>query len=172
VTHVVDELLRHPDALEASRRAALAGDLDTVRAYAWEALRFRPHGALLIRHCVRDTTLGRRRVRAGSQVLVATISAMFDEAAFPKAGRLLADRPDERYLHFGHGLHACFGRHINAVQVTELVAAVVRLPGLRRAPGAAGRIRYDGPFPDRLVVLFDPPDPAEPPSHEMAEAAR
>ena len=110
VTHVVDELLRHPEALAAARRAALDGDLDTVRGYAWEALRFRPHGALLVRHCARDTTLGPRstRVRAGSQVMVSTISAMFDEAAFPQAGRLRPDRPDDRYLHFGHGLHTCF----------------------------------------------------------------
>lgn len=162
VTHVVDELLRRPEALAAARRAALDGDLDTVRGYAWEALRFRPHGILLVRSCARDTTLGRTRVPAGSQVMVATISAMLDEAAFPQADRLLPDRPDDRYLHFGHGLHACLGRHINAVQVSELVAAVVRLPGLRRAEGADGRVSYDGPFPDRLVVAFDPHEPAMP----------
>lgn len=174
VTHVVDELLRHPDALAAARRAALDGDLDTVRGYAWEALRFRPHGALLVRHCARDTTLGRRstRVRAGSQVMVSTISAMFDEVAFPEAGRLRPDRPDERYVHFGHGLHACFGRHINAVQVTELVAAVVRLPGLRRAEGADGRISYDGPFPDRLIVEFDPQGAAVPGPSATVEVSR
>lgn len=162
VTHVVDELLRQPASLAAARRAALDGDLDTVRGYAWEALRFRPHGTLLVRSCARDTTLGPRaaRVRAGSQVMVATISAMFDEAAFPQANRLRPDRPDGRYLHFGHGLHTCLGRHINAVQVTELVAAVVRLPGLRRADGADGRISYDGPFPDRLIVAFEPHEAA------------
>jgi len=174
VTHVVDELLRHPEALAAARRVALDGDLDTVRGYAWEALRFRPHGILLVRHCARDTTLGRRatQVPAGTRVMVSTISAMFDEAAFPQAGRLRPDRPDDRYVHFGHGLHACFGRHINAVQVTELVAAVVRLPGLRRAEGAEGRISYDGPFPDRLIVEFDPPGAAVPGPLAKAEASR
>ena len=157
VTHAVYELLRHPDALRGAREAALAGDLETVRRYAWEALRFRPHGPILQRHCAADTTLGgrRKRVPAGSRVWALAGSGMFDRSAFPRPRQVRTDRPEDRYLHFGHGLHACFGRHINAVQVPELVAALVRLPGLRRAQGADGRISYDGPFPDRLVVEFD-----------------
>jgi hypothetical protein len=59
------------------------------------------------------------------------------------------------YLHFGYGLHTCFGRAVNGVQIPELVAALLRLPNLRRAPGSAGRIYYDGPFPNRLVLEFD-----------------
>jgi len=158
VAHVVDELLRRPAVLASARRAALAGDIDVVRAYAWEMLRFRPHGPILKRHCRADTTVGAagRRIPAGSAVLVSTLSAMLDPAAFPDPGQVRPDRPAERYLHFGAGLHACFGRHINAVTVPELVAALLRLPGLRRAPGASGRLVYDGPFPDRLLVEFDP----------------
>ncbi len=157
VAHVVHELLRHPDALAGARDAAVAGDIDTVRDYAWEALRFRPHGPVLERHCKNDTTLGRGRthVPAGSVVLVSVLSAMFDKTAFPEPGRLAAGRPLDRYLHFGHGMHTCFGLYINYVQIPELVAGLVRLPGLRRAPGDAGRLVYDGPFPERLVVAFD-----------------
>ena len=121
-------------------------------------LRFRPHGPILKRACPADVTLGskQRRIRGGSMVLVSTLSAMFDPAWFPRPRRVALDRPVERYLHFGAGLHACFGRHINAVTVPETVAALVRLPELRRTPGAAGRLVYDGPFPDRLIVEFDP----------------
>jgi cytochrome P450 len=157
VAHVVDELLRRPAVLAATRRAALAGDIDLVRRYAWELLRFRPNGPILKRHCRAATTVGAagRRIPAGSAVLVSTLSAMFDPAAFPEAGHVRPDRPADRYLHFGAGLHACFGQHINAVTVPELVAALVRLPGLRRSSGAAGRLVYDGPFPDRLLVRFD-----------------
>jgi hypothetical protein len=32
---------------------------------------------------------------------------------------------------------------------------MLRLDGLRRAPGRAGRVVLDGPFPDRLVLEFD-----------------
>ena len=158
VAHVVDELLRRPEALAGARRAALAGDVDTVRAHAWEALRFLPHGPVLQRHSPRNSPIGGRRapVPAGSTVYLGVLSAMFDPAAFPDPSRFRTDRPEDRYLHFGHGMHTCFGLGVNRVQIPELVAAVVRLPGLRRAPGAEGRIAYDGPFPDRLVVEFDP----------------
>ena len=59
------------------------------------------------------------------------------------------------YLHFGYGLHRCFGRAINGVQIPELLAALLRLPGLRRASGGAGRVVNDGPFPERLILEFD-----------------
>jgi len=155
VALVVHELLRHPDALAGARDAALAGDIDRVRDYAWEALRFRPHGPVLERHCKNETTLGRKRIPAGSVLLVSVLSAMFDKAAFPEADRIVTGRPLDRYLHFGHGLHTCFGLYINYVQIPELVAGLVRLPGLRRAAGGEGRLVYDGPFPERLVVAFD-----------------
>lgn len=157
VAHVIDELLRRPVELEGARRAALAGDTDAVRGYAWEALRFLPHAPVLQRYSARDAPVGGRTapIPAGSKVSLAVLSAMFDPAAFPDPGRFRAGRPEEAYLHFGHGMHTCFGLAVNRVQIPELVAAVVRLPGLRRAPGPDGRITYDGPFPDRLVVEFD-----------------
>jgi cytochrome P450 len=158
VAHVIAELLRRPADLAAVRRAAAAGDMDTVRRFAWEMLRFRPHGPILKRACPIDATLGpaQRPIPGGSVMLVSTLSAMFDPAAFPRPRRVRLDRPLEAYLHFGAGLHACFGRHINAVTVPEMVAALARRSGLRRAPGTAGRLLYDGFFPDRLLVQFDP----------------
>jgi len=155
VALVIDELLRHPEALAAARDAATAGDVDRVRDYAWEALRFRPHGPILERYCQNDTTLGRKRIPAGSLVLVSVLSAMFDKAVFPVPGRIVTGRPLDRYLHFGHGMHTCFGLYINNVQIPELVAGLVRLPGLRRAAGGEGRLVNDGPFPERLIVSFD-----------------
>jgi cytochrome P450 len=59
------------------------------------------------------------------------------------------------YLHFGYGMHSCFGRAINGVQIPELVATLLRLPNLRRAPGRDGRVIMDGPFPERLILEFD-----------------
>lgn len=160
VALVVDELLRRPEALAAAGRSARAGDVAAVQGYAWEALRFHPHGAILQRHCPREAALGPRptTVKAGGTVMVSTLSAMFDPAAFPEPRRFRPDRPIDRYLHFGHGMHVCFGARINGVQVPELVAALLRLPGLRRAPGREGRMVLDGPFPDRLLVDFDRED--------------
>lgn len=157
VAHVIDELLDHPDALDRACHAALAGDIDTVHGYAWDALRFRPHGPILERYCAQETTLGpkKKTIPAGSTVLVSVLSGMFDPAAFPDPGQVQAGRPLDQYLHFGWGMHTCFGLYINNVQVPELVAGLLRLPNLRRARGMAGRLVYDGPFPDHLFVAFD-----------------
>lgn len=154
VAQAVDELLRRPMALDGARQAALDGDLDRVRGYTWEALRFLPHAPLLQRSS-RGATIGATTVPAGKVVLVGVLSAMFDPAAFPGPKGFRPDRPEDSYLHFGHGLHTCFGQAVNRVQIPALVAAVVALPGLRRAPGAEGRLVFDGPFPDRLIVEFD-----------------
>jgi len=156
VAQVVDELLRRPMALEGARVAALAGDLDTVRSYAWEALRFLPHAPLLQRSS-RGAPVGTRTkaVPAGKVVLVSVLSAMFDPAGFPKPRSFRPDRPEASYLHFGHGMHTCFGLAVNRVQIPAVVAAVVALPGLRRAANGEGKLVFDGPFPDRLLVEFD-----------------
>ena len=159
VTLAIDELLRRPDALAGARRAALAGDVEAVRRYAYEAVRFNPHHPVQARHCGRETELAAgttraRRIPAGTSVFVGTLSAMFDPAAFPRPKEFHADREAE-YLHFGYGLHHCFGLAINGVQIPELVAALLRLPNLRRAAGRAGRVAWDGPFPERLILAFD-----------------
>ena len=160
-THAVDQLLRRPRALAAARRAATEGDLDEVGRHVLEALRFNPINPVLSRHAARPTVLaqGTRRercIRPGLGVYAAILPAMFDPAAFDRPGRFRTDRPAPPYLHFGHGLHTCYGRRVNAIQLPEVVAPLLRLPNLRRAPGEEGRISYDGPFPDRLVLEFDP----------------
>ncbi len=156
VAQAIDELLRRPMALDGARQAAVAGNLDQVRSYTWEALRFLPHAPLLQRSS-RGAPVGARSkaVPAGKVVLVSVLSAMFDPAGFPNPRSFRPDRPEESYLHFGHGMHTCFGLAVNRVQIPAIVAAVVALPGLRRAPGGQGKLVFDGPFPDRLVVEFD-----------------
>ncbi len=158
--HAIDELLRRGDALRRAQRAASADDVDEVGRYAFESLRFNPINPVLSRHVARATVLaaGTRRehcVPPGRTVYAGVLPAMFDPSVFDRPGEFRVDRPATAYLHFGHGLHTCFGRYVNLIQVPELAAAVLRLKNLRRAPAPEGRIVYDGPFPDRLLVDFD-----------------
>lgn len=158
-TLAIDELLRRPAALAGARAAAIAGEMPAVRNYVYEAVRFNPHHPVQVRFCRHDTELAAgtpraRKIPAGTSVFVATLSAMFDPEVFIDPAVFRADRETE-YLHFGYGMHRCFGLAINGVQIPEIVATLLRLPNLRRAPGGAGRIAYDGPFPDRLMLQFD-----------------
>lgn len=159
VTLAIDELLRRPEALAGARAAAMAGEVEVVKRYAYEAVRFNPHHPVQARYCGRATELAAgttraKRIPAGASVYVGTLSAMFDPEAFPRPKEFRVDRETD-YLHFGYGLHRCFGLAINGVQIPELVAALLRLPNLRRADGRAGRVLYDGPFPARLILAFD-----------------
>jgi len=159
VTLAIDELLRRPTMLAGARESALKGDIEAVRRYAWEAVRFNPHHPLQVRYCRQAAQVAQGQTRAktipaGSTVYIATLSAMFDSDVFTQPGEFDPQRQTD-YLHFGYGMHTCFGIAINAIQIPELLATLLRLPNLRRAPGSAGHILYDGPFPNRLVLKFD-----------------
>ena len=56
VALAIDELLRRPEMLAGARECALKSDIDGVRGYAWEAVRFNPHHPLQVRYCAQAVT--------------------------------------------------------------------------------------------------------------------
>jgi cytochrome P450 len=157
----LDELLDRPDAFDAARAAARARDPEALRRVLWEVLRFRPVQAGVNRVCIRDTTIApgtawERRVRAGTPVLVGTHSAMWDETAVPDPAVFDPTRAEGQYLIFGDGLHRCFGERIVRVQLPAMLGPLLRADGLRRAPGAEGKLRRQGPSPDGFRVELSP----------------
>lgn len=87
-------------------------------------------------------------------VYLGTSSAMFDPAVFPDPGSFRTDRDPAQYLHFSSGIHACQGRYVSGIQIPLIVAGILRLADVHRASGWDGRIAYDGPFPDRMILTF------------------
>ena len=70
VAHSIDELLRRPEMIAGAREAAVTNDIEAVRRYAYEAVRFNPHAPLMLRYCATETALAvntprQRRLRAG-----------------------------------------------------------------------------------------------------------
>jgi cytochrome P450 len=96
-----------------------------------------------------------RTIPKGATVLAAFASAMMDHRRVPQPDRFDPDRQDHEYLHFGHDLHECFGRHINEWTLHRMIKPLLRRQGLRRAPGREGRLVKNGFFSERLVVQFD-----------------
>lgn len=132
---------------------------EALSHYVYEALRFRPMLPLLVRDCPRETIIanGTRRARvvpAGTRILAGPLAAMFDPEAFPQPSRFDPQRPIESYIHFGDGARRCFGKYIAENAVMEMVRALLRLPGLARAAGSDGQIRYEGPAPYSFVLTF------------------
>jgi cytochrome P450 len=80
---------------------------------------------------------------------------MFDADKFKNPDEFRSDRSLTDYLHFGHGMHECFGLFIASVVIPETAKALLRDRRMRRARGRKGRICYDGAFADHLFVEFE-----------------
>jgi cytochrome P450 len=159
VPQAMEQLLRRPEVLAEAQAAARADDDSGLRGYVLEAMRFDPLAPGLPREIRHDGTIAAGTahatpVPAGATVLAAFASAMMDPRRIADPKRFDPCRPASDYIHFGHGLHECFGRHINYATLHLMLKPLLKRPNLRRAPGAAGRLRKNGAFAERLVVAF------------------
>ncbi|MXX05436.1 MAG: cytochrome P450 [Gammaproteobacteria bacterium] len=159
----LDELLRRPEALALAQGAARVGDDELFAQCLWEALRFNPHNPVIYRRAARDSTIARSglrsiTVRKGQMVLAMTLSAMFDRRDISEPNAFRVDRSWETYIHWGYGMHRCFGDAINRAIIPAILKPLLAQEALRRAPGDSGRIDSGGtPFPRHFVVEFKAP---------------
>ncbi|MFD8073169.1 cytochrome P450 [Streptomyces sp. NPDC059718] len=108
-----------------------------------ELLRWDPPGRVVTRVADADTELGGRPVPAGRVVHALIGAAHRDPARFPAPHVFDPDRPAQRLLAFGGGLHYCLGSHLARVQALAFARAFAReLPGAR---AAAPPVRHAGP---------------------------
>jgi cytochrome P450 len=152
----LDQLLDRPEALSGAQEAARADNDALLAQYVFEALRFNPNNPGVFRIAAEDYTVAKGSLRAtmirkGMTVLPATQSAMFDESIVDNPNEFRIGRPAYLDMHFGYGLHTCFGQYVNRVQIPGILKQLLRKQGLRRA----GELKYEGPFPSSLPVRFD-----------------
>jgi cytochrome P450 len=160
-SNVLEMLFDRPDFMGPTRAAALAGDDDLLRRCLIEAMRFRPLNPGPFRVCVKDYTIAEgslraKKVRAGTPILAGTLSAMFDDRQIKDPFKFDPNRPASDYMVFGSGLHWCVGHFIAMAQVMATFKALLAKNGLRRAKGKDGQMQLLGPFPEHLIVEFDP----------------
>jgi cytochrome P450 len=154
-------LLRRKDFMKEARAAAVAGDDDLLWRCLREALRFKNFSLGPFRTCgpseysLRAGNRRPKRIKPGTGILASTQSAMFDVRSITKPKRFDPQRAVEEYLVFGYGQHWCLGSFIAAAQITQTLKPLLQKEGLRRAPGAAGRLRTITVFPAHLTVEFD-----------------
>ncbi|GAA3473212.1 cytochrome P450 [Nonomuraea roseola] len=143
MVEATEQLLLRPEVLA---RAVTDDDFDR---YVWEALRFNPFFKLLPRICERDYELAGTVIPAGTFVLAAPASAMFDAAVLDEPDEFRLDRPRHHQLFFGYGHHACLGVHPARAIICEAVRRLLLRRGVRVIEGVT---RADGIFPDRFVL--------------------
>lgn len=158
----LDVILSRSEAQSALEEAIAAGDDAMVDSVILEAMRFKPINIGPLRYVARDTVIAQgtpreKKIKAGAIVMPATLSAMFDPDVVDDPESFRPGRGSEAYLVFGHGIHWCIGSRIARVQIAESLKALFACQRVRRASGAAGRLRRIGAFPSALHVDFDPP---------------
>lgn len=156
----LDVILSRSDARRAVDGALAANSTEKLDRAILEAMRFKPIWVGPWRYVKRDAVIGRgtrreRLVKAGTVVMPATLSAMFDPEIVQRPDEFDTSRPHRDYMVFGHGIHLCIGAEIARIQIGECVRALFGKPGLSRARGSAGRIAYVGAYPANLKVDFE-----------------
>ena len=159
MTLALEELLRRPDVLVKAREAALSDDDELLSGYIFEALRFNPHNPLVVRHAMRPCEVApgtphARTVDTGDQVFAMTISASFDAKGFLDPLKFDHTRKYEDYLHFGYGMHRCFGARVVKQVLTAALKEVLVLERLTSVVRAGAAVSYIGPYPSSFKVRF------------------
>src|ERR1051326_2212313 len=153
--NALDQLLNRPEQLAAAQKAAAAGNDALFSRYVFEALRFNPNNPGVFRIAAEEYTVAKGTLRAttipkGAFVVAATQSAMFDEHKVEEPEDFRIDRPAWVYMHWGYGLHTCFGQYINQIQIALILKPLLAAGTLRRE----GPLQMEGPFPSSLRVSF------------------
>ncbi|MEU8271327.1 cytochrome P450 [Sphaerisporangium sp. NPDC049002] len=162
MVEAVEQLMLRPRVRAQAVEAAADPDPTRFDGYVWEALRFSPFFKLLPRVCERDHVLAagtprRTVVPAGTFVLAAPASAMFDADVVDEPDEFRPGRSGHLQLFFGHGHHACLGVHPARAVICEVVRRLLLRPGVRLLPPPDGVVvRAHGIFPDRFVLGFGP----------------
>lgn len=133
------ELLMRPEEMEKARRAI------AVDAVAEEFLRFDSPLQAFERVVACEITVGEVSLAPGDRVCLLLGSANRDDSVFADPERFDADRPLGPTLTFGAGPHFCLGAPLARLEMTSLLATMLRaMPAIELA---------EAPVPDMSFVV-------------------
>ncbi|GAA3717435.1 cytochrome P450 [Nonomuraea antimicrobica] len=137
-------LLTHPEQL-----ALIKADPDKTPTAVEELLRyFTITDTVTTRVTTEDVEIGGVSIKAGEGVIVSTLSANWDPAAFRDPAELDVERGARHHLAFGFGPHQCLGQNLARMELQIVFDTLFRrIPTLRLAAPAE-----DLPFKNDAVV--------------------
>jgi cytochrome P450 len=120
-----------------------------------DALRIQPQAPFLMRRARGEVVIApgsprEARIRPGDVIVAITHSAMHDRTVLDGPERLTADRPIDDYLHFGAGIHRCFGAGISQAQFGALGRALLERGTVERGGPLAWSEAFPATLPLRL----------------------
>ena len=156
ILNIIQVLMQHEDEMMQTVQAASDNDINKVAAYCWEALRFAPAAPVVFRLCEEDFILAKgtnreAQIKKGTIVLAATASVMHDESVVEMPVEFRINRPLQHYLHFGNGMHECFGRYFSSVHVPEAISALL---SCGRPKAIDSEVETDKGLPTRFRIVL------------------
>jgi len=140
-------------------RDALMQDARKIPAAVEEALRLRPPFYGFFRRTTRPVSIAETDIPAGCDVYVGWAAANRDPKVFDAPEQFRINRPSNRHLSFGFGIHTCPGAPLARMELKVLLEELFkRLPELR-VESAAPVYQFGGgdyAFIGRLPVSFPP----------------
>lgn len=162
-------LVQRRDLLAEVKQKAMLPDPAAFDSMVWEALRFVPISPYMFRQASSDYAIAKGTDRetaigTGTNVLLISQSAMFDDYAYDKPETFNPNRNWYHHFNFGFGSHECLGKYVGMVLIPEMVRQVM----LRDSIAGEGKISRkngalygdgpgagaDGPFPEEFNLTW------------------
>jgi len=157
VSQSIKYFLDKPELFEKAKLAAAQDDPAEFDSLVWESLRFVPISPYMFRQASQDYTIAKNTdretlIKKGTNVLVLTQSAMFDDYSYDNPDVFDADRNWYHNFNFGFGSHDCLGKYIGMVMIPEMIRQVF----LRDQIKAVSEMDYkEGPFPEAYTLAWE-----------------
>ncbi|KAL3419627.1 linoleate diol synthase [Phlyctema vagabunda] len=175
--YLSDKYKHHWPAIQKVAQSNSPADFEKLRKYALEGYRLATPAFGLVRVAAVDGIEikdGKKTAKfnKGDHAFTDFVTACVDPAVFPDPYQVKLDRPEELYIHHGHGPHSCLGKPMVVIAMAAQLRMFARLKNLRRAPGLQGEMKsktVNGafkvymkedwsawwPFPTTMKVQFD-----------------
>jgi cytochrome P450 len=115
----------HLLAVHPAQRALLLADPTLIAASIEEALRYDSPASWLTRVTTADAEIAGHTIPQGERVLLLYAAANRDERKFERADEFDVQRPAQRHLGFGNGIHFCLGAPLARMELRLLLEALV-----------------------------------------------
>jgi cytochrome P450 len=150
---MVSYLAQHPE-----QRDRLVDDPSLIPCAVEELLRWETPVPGVPRVVAEDVELSGQRLEAGERCTVLIGSANIDESEFPEPDRVDFERPANRHLAFGGGVHRCLGSHLARLELRVALETIhERIPDYAIKPGETPKYSMGIRAVEYLPLVFTPP---------------
>jgi cytochrome P450 len=150
---MVSYLASHPE-----QRQRLVDDPALVPGAVEELLRWETPVPGVPRVLTDAVELSGEQLEAGERVTVLLGSANIDEHEFPEPDHVDFERPANRHLAFGGGMHRCLGSHLARLELRVALEALhERIPDYTIKPGEEPQYSMGIRAVEYLPLVFTPP---------------